>query len=179
MDRAVMLYHKVRPSRPGPAWPRSAQLAHSHSPASSTGRHFSKALELAFATPAVCGPTAGGRGPGRKVGPRLLARWVSTSSWSTAQYGCGAAAGRQEGYRLQTQACLPREGAAAARGAGPVGGTRSFPAHIPRKLLPRGSWGVCSSGASTVLSSPGLVPLSPARAPVSCLPVSDSTLVHT
>ncbi|XP_026973685.1 intraflagellar transport protein 140 homolog isoform X3 [Sagmatias obliquidens] len=74
MDQAVMLYHKVRPPAPGPGHSGAPRRCCSELPRCPQAGHFSKALELAFATQQFVALQLVAEDLDEKSDPALLAR---------------------------------------------------------------------------------------------------------
>ncbi|XP_066869199.1 intraflagellar transport protein 140 homolog isoform X3 [Kogia breviceps] len=74
MDQAVMLYHKVRPPAPGPGHSRAPRRCCSEFLRCPQAGHFSKALELAFATQQFAALQLVAEDLDEKSDPALLAR---------------------------------------------------------------------------------------------------------
>lgn len=146
-------------------------MAHSE-PRRLQAGHFSKALELAFATQQFAALQLVAEDLDEKSDPALLARcsdfFLEHGQYEKAVELLLAA----KKVRLQTWARSPGGPGPAVR-ASPL-----FPGGHTMDVIPRGSW-VCSSGVSAVRVIPRTLSPSPWHAPPSPLPVSLCLTAHS
>ena len=146
-------------------------MAHSE-PRRLQAGHFSKALELAFATQQFAALQLVAEDLDEKSDPALLARcsdfFLEHGQYEKAVELLLAA----KKVRLQTWARSPGGPGPAVR-ASPL-----FPGGHTMDVIPRGSW-VCSSGVSAVRVIPRTLSASPWHAPPTPLPVSLCLTAHS